>query len=96
MDRLARVLNRDKIALNGSKILLLGMAYKKNVSDTRESPALDLYILLEKAGVDVVFHDPFAAEVVIDGRIQKSTELTDDLLRQVDLAVVTTDHDEID
>lgn len=96
VDRIARVLNRDKIALNGSKILLLGMAYKKNVSDTRESPALDLYILLEKAGVDVIFHDPFAAEVVIDGRIQKSTELTDDLLRQVDLAVVTTDHDEID
>ena len=73
VDRIARVLNRDKIALNGSKILLLGMAYKKNVSDTRESPALDLFILLEKARRGRRLPRPLRREVVIDGRVQKSS-----------------------
>jgi len=87
--RLLRALNDDGRAIRGSRILLLGVAYKRNVDDTRESPAGRL---LEVKGVRVSYHDPFVAEY--HGR--KSTPLTAEALRECDAALVVTDHDSVD
>ena len=59
-------LNEDKKAVNGSKILILGVAYKKDIDDMRESPALSIIDLLRADGADVYYHDPFVPEVTFD------------------------------
>jgi UDP-N-acetyl-D-glucosamine dehydrogenase len=88
-------------ALKGAKILMIGVAYKKNVDDTRESPALTIMELLERRGAVVSFHDPFLAEIPrtrehaqFAGR--RSTPLTDDTAAAFDAAIICTDHDPVD
>lgn len=88
-------LNKQKKALNGSKILILGVAYKKNVSDCRESPALEIIELLESQGVEVTYSDPFVPEFTLHGKTLKSVQL-DSLRSNFDLAILTTDHDQFD
>ena len=85
-------LNDDGRAIRGSRILLLGVAYKRNVDDTRESPAGRLLELLEVKGARVSYHDPFVAEY--HGR--KSTPLTAETLRDCDGVLIATDHDDVD
>ena len=96
VDRAARVLNRDRIAVNGSRVLVLGLAYKENVGDTRESPAIDILLRLAELGARVDYHDPFIPEIDLDGRTWKSVPLTDDTLGGSDLVLITTAHDEVD
>src|SRR5438874_3274142 len=88
-------------ALKGARILIIGVAYKKNVDDTRESPALTIMELLEKRGAAIEFHDPFLAEIPrtrehaqFAGR--RSTPLTDDTAAAFDAAIICTDHDPVD
>jgi UDP-N-acetyl-D-glucosamine dehydrogenase len=95
-DRINDLLNEDRIAVNGAKILILGAAYKSNVSDLRESPALDVMRLLVQKGADLCYSDPHVQEVELDGHTFKSVELTDDLLGELDLAVVITEHAAVD
>jgi UDP-N-acetyl-D-glucosamine dehydrogenase len=90
------LLNEDRIALNGSNVLLLGVAYKANVSDLRESPALDVIRLLTEKGAQVSYHDPHVPEVHQDGFAAKSVELTDEALRSADLVVILTNHSAVD
>ena len=90
--RLLRALNDDSKAIRGSRILLLGVAYKRNVDDTRESPAGRLLELLEVKGARVSYHDPLVAEY--HGR--KSTPLTAKVLRDCDGVLIATDHDDVD
>jgi len=90
--RLLRALNDDGRAIRGSRILLLGVAYKRNVEDTRESPAGRLLELLEVKGARVSYHDPFVAEY--HGR--KSTPLTAETLRNCDGVLIATDHKDVD
>ena len=90
--RLLRALNDDGRAIRGSHILLLGVAYKRNVDDTRESPAGRLLELLEVKGARVSYHDPLVAEY--HGR--KSTPLTAKVLRDCDGVLIATDHDDVD
>ena len=90
--RLLRALNDDGRAIRGSRILLLGVAYKRNVDDTRESPAGRLLELLEVKGARVSYHDPLVAEY--HGR--KSTPLTAKVLRDCDGVLIATDHDDVD
>ena len=92
----ADVLNEDRLAVNGARILVLGIAYKPDVSDVRESPARDVMSLLLAKGADVVYHDPYIPEVEVSGNILKSLELTDDALRGADLAIIVTHHSGID
>jgi len=96
-------LNKDKKALNGSKILILGVAYKKDIDDMRESPALSIIDLLRARGADVVYHDPFVPEVTFDhaytiGDAEPLTnnELTDELLKECDCTIICTEHSAID
>ena len=87
--------------LGGARILILGMAYKKNVSDTRESPALKLTELLEKRGAHVAFHDPHVTQIPtirehphLAGR--KSVGLDASTVRSYDAVLIVTDHDDVD
>jgi UDP-N-acetyl-D-glucosamine dehydrogenase len=89
-------LNGERKAINGSRILILGVAYKRDVSDLRESPALDVIHLLRQRGAEVVYSDPHVAEVKMDGYALSSIELTPALLESVDCVVIVTDHTAFD
>jgi len=96
VDKIAAILNQARLAVNGSRILILGVAYKPDVSDVRESPALDVIRLLCERGGEVAYHDPHVAEVAIEDRVHKSVELSDELLAGADVVVVLTQHGAID
>jgi UDP-N-acetyl-D-glucosamine dehydrogenase len=96
-------LNDAEKPLKGSRILLLGVAYKKDINDVRESPALSIIDLLRAKGARVSYHDPFVTEVRFDdahtighGEPLESITLTDEELRASDCIVIVTDHSEID
>ena len=82
----------------GSRVLLLGMAYKKDIDDIRESPALDVMRLLEQRGAEVRYHDVNVprVEAGISNGAAESVELTDDELRNADCVVITTAHSTVD
>jgi UDP-N-acetyl-D-glucosamine dehydrogenase len=90
------LLNEERTAVNGSRLLMLGVAYKADVSDLRESPALDILRLLDEKGAEVRYHDPHVPELALEGRTWKSVELTDEELGAADLVVIVTDHSSID
>jgi UDP-N-acetyl-D-glucosamine dehydrogenase len=102
VERTAQALDRmASKGLNGARILLLGVAYKKNVDDMRESPSLVLIELLQKRGAVVEFHDPFVPEIPrtrehpeLAG--MRSVTLTPDAVAAYDAVLVATDHDEVD
>jgi UDP-N-acetyl-D-glucosamine dehydrogenase len=85
------ILNESSKALKGSKILLLGMAYKKDIDDVRESPALDIFELLHQKGAHVDYHDPYIPKVRMPEGDVKSTPLPEGA-GAYDLVIVTTDH----
>jgi len=96
-------LNKERKAVNGSKILILGVAYKKDIDDMRESPALSIIDLLRADGADVYYHDPFVAEVTFDhaytigdGEALQNRELTDELIADSDCVIICTEHSPID
>ena len=96
-ERAARILNRFKKSLNGSRILVLGVAYKQDIDDYRESPAINVIEELEKSGANVVFYDPFIQEYKKHGKIKKGEEkLTEELIRSSDLVIITTAHTKVD
>ena len=92
LSKIADALNDAGKPLNGSCVLLLGVAYKANVSDTRESPALDLIQLLRDKGSHVTYHDPYVGKIEVDGDKLESIPLDDVALRTADCVVITTDH----
>ncbi|UCD17596.1 MAG: nucleotide sugar dehydrogenase [Candidatus Zixiibacteriota bacterium] len=92
VERIRRVLNSRGKSVKGSKILLLGVAYKRDIKDTRESPALDVIKLLEGSGAKLFYNDPFVPEIHWNDSIHRSSRLTPTLLKRVDLAVILTDH----
>ena len=77
-------------------VLVLGVAYKRDIDDVRESPALDVIRLLEERGAHVEFHDPFVHEFREEGHVRKGVELSDEMLRWADAVVVVTDHKNVD
>ncbi len=92
--RVGDVLNEVRKSINGSKILVLGVAYKPDTNDLRESPALEVIRLLQDKGSEVFFHDPFISEVDIPGL--QSTELNERMLNWADCVVITTGHSTYD
>lgn len=95
-NKIARALNEIQKPLNGSRILMLGMAYKSDVADYRESPALEIFRLLKQAGSNVSYHDRWVPEIQEEDFMAKSCELTDDTLQSCDLVIITTDHTHVD
>src|SRR5687767_14025079 len=96
-------LNDERKAMNGARILLLGVAYKKDIDDVRESPALSIIDRLRAKGANVSYHDPFVAEMRFDdahteasGEPLSSVTLTDEELGAADCVIIVTDHSGID
>lgn len=96
-------LNDNEKSVKGSKILILGVAYKKDIDDMRESPALSVIDLLRSRGAEVVYHDPFVPEVTFDhaytigdGEPLYNQEFTDELVSSADCVVICTEHSDVD
>jgi UDP-N-acetyl-D-glucosamine dehydrogenase len=85
-------LNQRRRCLNGATILALGVAYKRSVGDTRESPALEVLAKLLERGAEVAYADPYVPEISLGGRKLKAVEPTDELLVTADCVVILTDH----
>jgi UDP-N-acetyl-D-glucosamine dehydrogenase len=82
--------------LNGATVLILGVSYKRDVDDVRESPALEIIELLKKKGASVTFSDPHV-DLLKDGELEmKGVPLTRDVLKSADMVVIVTDHKKFD
>jgi UDP-N-acetyl-D-glucosamine dehydrogenase len=91
VQRIVDALNEREKSVKGSRILLLGVAYKRDVDDVRESPALDVFKLLESRGARVGYNDPHVPELRTDGTTLRSEDLLP-AVRKADLVVIVTDH----
>ncbi len=91
-------LNKHRKAANGSKILIMGVAYKRDIDDMRESPALAIIEQLQELGADVYFHDPYVEKIHLEGNGSNLTgvELSQSLVAESDCVVIVTDHRKID
>lgn len=97
VERASKILNRLRKPLNGSNILILGVAYKQDIDDYRESPALKVIENFENEGSKVGFYDPFVKAYIHKGKERLgSSILTEELLRGADLVVITTAHTKLD
>lgn len=97
MSKITDALNDAGKAVRGSKVVVLGVAYKRDVDDVRESPALDILGLLHEKGAEVVYHDPFVESVRLEGEQRMSSvPYSADLLESSDCVVVVTDHTTFD
>lgn len=91
-----RVLNKVGVAPSKANVLIIGVAYKKNLDDWRESPACEIIKYLLEDQVKVSYYDPYVSQIKMSDRIFKSVNLTDELITTNDLVIIITDHDNID
>jgi len=97
LELIGKGLNRIKKPMNGSKVLMIGVAYKKDIDDVRESPALDVLKLLEQEGATVDYYDPFVPKIHWNGTtVTGISELTEDVIKDYDAVAILTDHSNID
>lgn len=93
VERASKILNCDKKALNGSRVLVLGVAYKQDIDDYRESPAIPVIQILEKNGAEVEFYDPYILEYKEKGIVRKGLERIDEkMIQEYDLVMITCGH----
>ncbi len=96
VEKIAAALNARRQAVNGARILVLGVAYKRDVDDVRESPALEILNLLAERGADISYHDPYVPCLQYDGGTLNSVALDSKVLSDADCVVIVTDHSCID
>jgi UDP-N-acetyl-D-glucosamine dehydrogenase len=96
VEKVADALNGASKPVKGSHILVLGVAYKKDIDDVRESPALDIIELLRAKGADVRYHDPHVPAVSHNGRKMASEPDLDAALATADCVIIVTDHSAYD
>jgi UDP-N-acetyl-D-glucosamine dehydrogenase len=96
VQRVVEQLNDRGVALSTANILVVGAAYKPDVSDTRESPAVDIVLKLEEWNADVDYHDPHVPTLAVDDETYESVPLTDERLESADCAIIVTDHSALD
>jgi UDP-N-acetyl-D-glucosamine dehydrogenase len=94
--RVSEAMNERKKCLNGSRILVMGVSYKQDIDDTRESPAYDIIRLLAKMGVEVYWHDPFVEELEREGETAGFLEYDAKKVAGMDCAIVVTGHTSVD
>ncbi len=92
VERIRRLLNKHGKSVSSSNILILGIAYKKDIKDTRESPALDVIELLEREGARLNYNDPYVSRIKWNNTIHRSSKMSPTLLQKSDLTVILTDH----
>lgn len=95
-EKTCRVLNKLGVAPSRAKVLILGVAYKKDLGDWRESPAIHVMTQLLEDGVEIAYHDSFVPEIYIQGQKFNSVPLNNDTLASYELVIITTDHSDID
>ena len=91
LDNVMKILNKNKKALNGAKVLLLGVAYKNDIDDYRESPAFKVIELLEKNGADLMVNDPYCPISKYKGKTYNSVDWTE-VIDDSDIVIITTNH----
>jgi len=96
VNKVRRALGEQGKAVKGARVLLLGVAYKADIDDLRESPALDILRLLAEEHAILSYHDPFVPEFALEGTAYRSVPLSPDVLRAADLVVITTSHTGVD
>ena len=97
VDRAARILNRFEKSLKGSKVLVVGVAYKQDIDDYRESPALEVIEVLKESGAVVEYYDPWVTEYKYHGQKTKGlTEITPEQIENYDLLMITAAHSNVD
>lgn len=97
VERAGKILNRFKKALNGSRVLVLGVAYKQDIDDYRESPALRVIEALKREGAQVEYYDPWVTEYKVHGQaVSGLKEITPEIIKTYDLVMVTTAHTNVD
>lgn len=96
VERLMYALNEHKKALSGSRILVLGVAYKGDIDDMRESPAIKVIDLLSKHNPEIIYHDSYVPEYKYDGITMHSVELTDEEIESADAVLILTAHSNVD
>jgi len=96
VEKIGSILNDRRKSLRGSRILLLGLAYKKDVSDLRDSPAFDVARLLDERGAQVDYHDPYVPSTLLNGTRRVSLPLTTQALQRSDCVVLLTNHSGLD
>lgn len=96
VEKVVEALNREQKSVKGSRILILGVAYKRDADDVRESPALDVMKLLYEKGGEISYHDPHIFQISFDNRILHSEPLSRETLSSYDLVVIATDHSRFD
>jgi len=92
VEKVTEALNRERKSVNGSKILILGVGYKKDSGDVRESPALDIMKLLHERGGEISYHDPHVSQIVFENKPLRSIPLNAQSLSSADAVVLATDH----
>ena len=95
VDKVQNALNNHSKSVKGSHIHILGVAYKRDIDDMRESPALDIILLLEKRGAKVTYSDSYVPKLRLDGKIMESQD-GEDVLAAADCVVIVTDHVGVD
>ena len=96
VEKVAKALNDRRQAMKGSRVLLLGLAYKKDVGDLRDSPAFDVARILAERGAIVEYHDPFVPSTELNGARARSVALTAATLRRAACVVLLTNHSNVD
>lgn len=96
VQKIARILNDQKKSVNGSSLLILGVSYKRDIGDLRESPSLTIMTELQKMGASLSYHDPFVPSLTINETRYESSPLNSETLQKADCAIVTTDHSSFD
>jgi UDP-N-acetyl-D-glucosamine dehydrogenase len=102
VEKVSDAANSAGLALSRTKVLVLGIAYKKDIDDLRESPALEIIQLLQQKGANVSYHDPFCPTILDDGHTgirnlpMDSQTLTRDFVKDMDVVVIITDHSDVD
>jgi UDP-N-acetyl-D-glucosamine dehydrogenase len=102
VNKVTDVLNESGVALSRARVLMLGIAYKKDIDDLRESPAIDIIQQLQQKGARVEYHDPFCPQILDDGHTSiqnlpmKSVKLTPEAVATADVVLIVTDHSNVD
>jgi UDP-N-acetyl-D-glucosamine dehydrogenase len=96
VEKIMEALNLHGKCLKGARLLIVGVAYKKDINDVRESPALDIISLLARRGVQISYHDPFVPTLSVEGVENSSKKLDENTLEKQDCVVIVTNHSGLD
>lgn len=96
VENIMKILNKSKKPLNGSDVLLMGVAYKKDIDDYRESPVLKIIEILEREGANVTVNDPYVGTFKYNGKVYTTEAVDDSKIAGADIVVITTDHSDYD